>query len=308
VSIPGVVVAGEALFDVVSGPDLALAAHAGGGPFNVARTLGRLGVDVAFLGRLSEDRFGARHRAILREDGVRLDHVVDGGEPTTLAVAELAADGRASYRFYLEHTAAIGLRPPEALAAAPDGAGALVVGTLALAVAPAADAVEALVERLAGEALVVLDPNVRPPALLDEEAYRRRLERVLARTHVLKASDEDLEWILPGRPDEDAARELLGAGPAVVVVTRGPEGASVVTPEGTLRVPAPAVEVADTIGAGDAFLGGWLAHWTASGPPREGLGDRARLEAATRFACEIAAATCARPGADPPRRTGWRPA
>ena len=103
-----IVVAGEALFDLVADDTGRLHAHPGGGPFNAARTIGRLEQPVAFLGRLSTDRFGARLRFELESDGVRLDTVVTTDEPTTLALAELAADGSAVYRFYADGTSAAG--------------------------------------------------------------------------------------------------------------------------------------------------------------------------------------------------------
>ncbi len=101
-----IVVAGEALFDLVLTEDGAVRAHPGGGPFNAARTIGRLGAPVTFLGGISTDAFGRRLAAMLAADGV--DHPAElvTDAPTTLAVAELAGDGGASYRFYTDATAA----------------------------------------------------------------------------------------------------------------------------------------------------------------------------------------------------------
>ena len=105
---PSIVVGGEALVDLVAGGG-ALEAHLGGGPFNTARTLGRLEQPVAFLGRISRDRFGAQMLAQLEEDGVGLDAVVPTDDPTTLALAEVDARGAATYRFYWQGTSAPGL-------------------------------------------------------------------------------------------------------------------------------------------------------------------------------------------------------
>src|SRR3954447_3814766 len=193
VRMPGgtILVAGEALYDLVPRGDGDLSAHPGGGPFNTARTIARLEQPVTFLGRLSSDRFGATLERMLAEDGVALDAVVRTMDPTTLAVAEVDAQGVARYRFYTQGTSAAGLTTEAALAALPDGVDALHVGTLGLALEPVAGAVEAVVERLAGRALVMVDPNIRPWAIADPAAYRARLERVLARTHVVKVSEED---------------------------------------------------------------------------------------------------------------------
>ncbi len=298
------VVGGEALVDLVApdGAGDALRALPGGGPFNSARTLARLGVPTAYLGRLSTDRFGARLEEMLVEDGVGLEAVVRTDEPTTLALAELDAAGSATYHFYSSGTSAAGLRPEEALAALPADPAALHVGTLGLVLEPVADALEAVVERLADHALVVLDPNVRPSAIADPAAFRARIDRLVARTDLVKASAEDLAWLAPGAGPADAARELLGRGPSAVLVTLGGEGALVVHGTGDVEVTAPRVEVVDTIGAGDAFAGGVLGWWLEHGLGTEALADRDRVAQATAFGCRVAALTCTRPGADPPRR------
>jgi fructokinase len=296
-----ILVGGEALVDLVVRDGDDVGAHLGGGPFNCARTLGRLEQPVAYLGRLSTDRFGSRLRAQLEEDGVRLDAVVATDDPTTLALAELDAQGAAAYRFYVAGTSAAGLTPEAALEVLPERVEMLHAGTLGLVFEPTAHALEAVVERVAGDALVMLDLNCRPSAIDDPEGYRARLERLLPRCDVVKASDADLEYLDPGRPDTEAARALLGAGPGVVLLTRGERGACVVTAEGDTDVAAPRVEVADTIGAGDAFGGGFLAWWRRAGLRAADLARGEQVVEATRFACLVAARTCERPGASPPR-------
>jgi fructokinase len=114
-----ILVAGEALYDLVVRDGDSIAAHPGGGPFNTARTIGRLEQPVAYLGRLSTDRFGRTHERLLAEDGVSLGAVVRTEEPTTLALAELDAQGGARYRFYERGTAAPGLTTEDALGALP---------------------------------------------------------------------------------------------------------------------------------------------------------------------------------------------
>ena len=296
-----IVVGGEALYDLVAGADGTIAAHPGGGPFNTARTIGRLEQPVAFLGRLSTDHFGERHEQMLTDDGVSLSATTRTDEPTTLAIAEVDSAGLARYRFYSTGTAALGLTPEAALAALPDDVDVLHVGTLGLVFEPIAAALEAVVEHLHESALVVLDPNCRPASLDDEPAYRTRLGRVMRRSHLLKLSEEDLAWLDPGRAPTDAARAMLEAGPAVVLLTRGPKGAVAISPHAETAVAAPAVEMVDTIGAGDAFGGGFLAWWRARGLGREALADHDRVVEATQFAARVAALTCARPGASPPR-------
>ena len=296
-----IVVAGEALVDLVPAADGTLGAHPGGGPYNAARTVGRLGQPVAYLGRLSTDRFGRRLRAELVADGVSLTGTTDTDDPTTLALAEVGEAGVARYRFYTAGTSAAGLEPAAALAALPAATAALHVGTLGLVLEPMATALEAAVEAVGDDVVVLVDPNCRPWAITDEPTYRARLARVVARADVVKVSEEDLAWLEPELPPLDAARRLAAAGSGVVLVTRGADGAVVVAGDRVDAVPAPAVELVDTIGAGDAFGGAFLAWWRRADL---GRGDVRRHDAvieATRFACLVAARTCERAGAVPPR-------
>jgi fructokinase len=307
-----IVVTGEALIDLVLRRNGDLAGHPGGGPYNVARTIGRLGQPVAYLGRVSTDGFGSRLRSELEADGVALDAVVATDVPTTLALAEIDPSGGAHYQFYASGTSAPGLTLEAAEAVLPEHPGAFYLGTLGLVFEPMASTLETLLRGMGEETLVALDPNCRPTTIADPAAYRGRLGRLLGRTDVLKASDADLAWLDPGTEPVDAARALLTAdgersGDAaaarggIALVTLGGDGALVVTPEEVVAVPAPVVDVVDTIGAGDAFMGGFLAYWHGHGLGRADLGRLDELERAAGFACRVAALTCARSGADPPR-------
>ena len=296
-----IVVGGEALFDLVLEGTEQLQAHPGGGPFNTARTLGRLEQRVGYLGRLSSDRFGTRLRQILLDDRVSVDTAVATDDPTTLALAELDPTGTARYRFYATGTSAPGLTAEAALRALPPRVDILHVGTLGLVLEPCADALEAVVERLAGRALIAVDPNCRPAIISDEDGYRARLRRVLAGADLVKVSEEDVAWLDPHRDPVAATRELMSGGASAAVLTRGGEGAVAMTAAGEVAVPAPPADVVDTIGAGDAFGGGFLAWWRRAGHGREELSDLSAVVEATRFACLVAAKTCERPGASPPR-------
>jgi fructokinase len=250
-----IVVAGEALVDLVPGDGDVLAAHLGGGPFNVARAIARQGGRAAFLGRLSTDHFGRRLGASLGEAGVDLSLSVSTPDPTTLAVASLDAAGAASYSFYIDGTSAPGL------ATAPDvsHAATLCVGTLGLLYDPTASTLEALVLSAPREQLIAVDPNIRPAAIRDERAYRARLSRIFGRADVIKASADDLAWLSPGTAPADALRTLLRPG-ALGFATLGADGAIVIQDDTTTHIPAPPVAVIDTIGAGDAFLATLLTH------------------------------------------------
>jgi fructokinase len=296
-----VVVTGEALVDVVLAPDGSLVGHPGGGPYNVARTIGRLEQPVVYLGRVSTDGFGSRLRRELELDGVGMQAVVATDAPTTLALVEVDADGIARYRFYNAGTSAPGLTLEEATAALPERIGTFYLGTLGLVFEPMATTLEALVRGMPDSTLVALDPNCRPATIDDPAAYRGRLGRLLERADLVKASEEDLAWLSPGVEPVRAARELLAVASSIALVTLGPRGALVVTEETVLEVGAPAVEVVDTIGAGDAFMGSFLAHWHERGFGRSDLARLDDVAEAAAFACRVAAITCSRAGADPPR-------
>ena len=292
---------GEALVDLVLRPDGSIRPFLGGGPFNTARTLGRLDVAVAFLGRISDDAFGRQLIGMLRDDSVDVSSVIRTDDPTTLALAELDSSGAASYRFYIEGTSVPGLSADVAVAHLPNTIDALHVGTLALVMEPFASACEAVVSSIAKHALVFVDPNVRPRVIRNREVYLRRLDRFIARADVVKVSDDDLAWLVPGVEPEAAARAMLLTGADLVLVTLGGDGALVVGHDFTERVTVPPVVVVDTIGAGDSFSGGVLAWWHDNGRPS--LANREAAREATTFGCRVAARTVAVAGANPPTRS-----
>ncbi|HEY8643367.1 MAG TPA: carbohydrate kinase [Candidatus Dormibacteraeota bacterium] len=281
-----IVVAGEALVDIVGGVP-----RPGGGPYNTARALARLGAPTRFLGRLSDDSFGTLLRDGLVADGVDLALTSFGAEPTTRALAELDAGGTARYRFEVGGTSAPNLAVAGEL---PPGARALHVGTLGLVLEPMATALVELAMRESGRRLLMVDPNVRPDLVADPSAYRRRLESVFARATIVKASAGDMAWLYPGHDLERAAAAVLALGAGMVVVTLGAEGALAVARGVRARAPAPRVKVVDTIGAGDAFGAGllaWLYERDLLSPDLElSAGE---LEAALRFACRVASLACA---------------
>ena len=301
-----IVVGGEALIDLLVRPDGSVAATPGGGPYTTARTIGRLGVPVTFLGRLSNDRFGREIAARLAEDGVALGCPEPVVEPTTLAVAELDDDGQAHYRFYLDGTSAPRLLPADLAGVRAVAPRAVHVGTLGLAVEPMASTLESFVADLAFEVVAMVDPNCRPSVIADPIAYRARIGRILLRADVVKVSHEDLAYLRPGADAADAARSLLPAsgqgGPAVVLLTAGAGDVVAFTPTGELRTAVRQAHVVDTVGAGDAFGGAFLAWWVGAGLGRTALEDERALRDAIGAAVEVAVLTCERLGADPPRR------
>ncbi|MFJ3756017.1 carbohydrate kinase [Streptomyces sp. NPDC090080] len=294
-----IVVAGEALIDLVpqgAGALAPLQPALGGGPYNTAVALGRLGSPTAFCSRASHDAFGEALLDGLRGAGVDVSLVERGTEPTTLAAATIDAQGSASYSFYVDGTADRLFTAPAALPAATR---ALSFGTLSLVLEPGASAYEELLRRAAGQGLfTALDPNIRAGLITDPDAYRARFKSWLPSVTLLKLSEEDALW-LGGTP-----REWLSAGPSAVVITHGGEGLSAFTPDGTVyAVPGEEVDVVDTIGAGDtvnaALLHGLAVQDALSAEALAGLGADGWTRL-LRFAARAAAITCSRAGAEPP--------
>jgi fructokinase len=299
-------VIGEALIDLeVDGAEARHPiAHPGGSPMNVAVTLGRLESGAAFFGRLGGDAFGRLLRDHLVDSQVDLRWAVDAEEPTSLAVVSIAEGGGANYSFHVEGTADWQWAPAE-LPAEPD-LDAVHAGSLAIAVEPGGPVVEAWLATLAESTTISLDPNVRPALLGDPAAYRERLERWIAFSRIVKVSDEDLRWIFPDVTPDAAARRWAEAGVPLVVVTRGGEGALVFAAGEEFAVPAVPTDMVDTVGAGDSFSGGLLDRLSRLGRLRRGDIERLtrdEAEDAVRFASTVAAVTCSRQGANPPRRS-----
>ena len=306
---PGVIaVVGEALVDFVpAGRQGLFEAAPGGSPANVAVGLARLQVPVRLLARIADDLLGHRIRAHLAGNGVDLSCAVRATEPTSLAIVAVGRDGVVEYDFRVQGTADWQWRDEELTGALDGGVVALHSGSLALTMPPGADALLRLLARAREVMTVSYDPNCRPLLMGAPDAVRGGVEALVGLADVVKASSDDLAWLLPGRAPEQVAEAWLAKGPAIVVVTLGPAGAVAAARQaGVLRRPGRAVEVVDTVGAGDACMSALLAGLHR----RDLLGAERRgdLRAVTTDtlselldeAILAAAITCTRHGADPP--------
>ncbi|MFB6525758.1 MULTISPECIES: carbohydrate kinase [unclassified Streptomyces] len=290
-------VIGECVADIVRAPAGSPAAdrvHPGGSPANVAYGLGRLGRDVTLLTQLADDPTGRLIEAHLAGAGVRVE-VGDVPERTPSAVVGLDARGQASYTFDIAWT----LRSGAPAGLAP---GHVHIGSIAAVTSPGASAVLAETERLRERATVSYDPNVRPALMGEHGPAVTRVERCVALSDLVKASDEDLGWLYPGEDPRAVAARWLALGPAVVLVTLGAAGSIAVTRRHTVAAEAPPVTVVDTVGAGDSFMSAVLD--ALAGRERDALAalgadDLARLLGTAGAA---AAVTVSRAGARPPDR------
>ena len=297
---------GEILVDftpvVESGTTVGFHMHPGGSPYNVAVGLARLGAQVEFAGKRSTDPFGRFLAAHLEREGVGTRFLSRSAAPSTLAFVSIQ-DGEPSFAFYGEGAADTQLLPedlPETIASTHF----LHFGSISLLREPTATTIAELVERVRGRALLSCDPNIRPRLIADAAAFHDRLARLLQVSDIVKISATDLRWFDPDRSMDAAAAALLDTGPALVVVTQGAKGAYVRTATNEMRIPARAVDVVDTVGAGDAFTSGLLFRLGNYGvKTRSDLAgvQEDELEESFRFAAVAAAITCTRAGSDPPR-------
>ncbi|APE19755.1 MULTISPECIES: carbohydrate kinase family protein [Streptomyces] len=290
-------VIGECVADIVRAPagsGDADRVHPGGSPANVAYGLGRLGRPVTLLTQLADDPTGRLIEAHLQGAGVRVE-VVDPPVRTPSAVVGLDARGHASYTFDIAWTLTGGA--PADLAP-----GHVHIGSIAAVTAPGAAAVLAETERLRDRATVSYDPNVRPALMGEHGPAVTRVERCVGLSDLVKASDEDLAWLYPGEEPNAVAARWLSLGPAVVLVTRGAQGALAFTRDHTVAADAPRVTVVDTVGAGDSFMSAALDALVGRGRDALGALGAGDLAELLRVAAAAAAVTVSRAGAQPPDR------
>lgn len=298
-----IALAGEALIDFTGGGQMAFQGHCGGSPLNAAVACARLGQPTAYLTQLSTDLFGEQLLQHLQVNGVDTRFVLRSDAPSTVAFVERGPQTN-RYAFYSLKSADSGWSP-DPLPVLPDSCRFLHFGSISLLQDPAAQVISRLIAANAGQRVIVFDPNVRLSLIDDLPAYRRRVAGWMRQTNLLKLSDEDVDALLPGVAQRDAASQWLEAGVRAVVITCGGEGATLYRAGCTpMEIAAPKVVVADTIGAGDTFTAGLsialLEQGVGKADGLTALPDEKWLQV-MRFAATAAALNCAREGANPPR-------
>lgn len=284
-------VIGEALVDLISeGDTWRFQAAPGGSPLNVAVGLAAAGHRVRLASELGDDLFGELVQAYLASHGVDPTDLVTTGAPTNLAIARLDRTGAARYDFRLGWR----WRGRPRLA----GVGGLHVGSLGAVLAPGAVAVREILAGAHRSGIpVCYDPNVRPTLMGD--GARPAIEALVGAADLVKLSSDDLAWLHPDTPAAEVAAGWLRRGrPRLVVLTRGARGAVAFTAGHRLECAAPAIEVVDTVGAGDAFTAGLLSSLAAAGALADPRPDAVTV--ALRHATARATATCRQRGAAPP--------
>jgi fructokinase len=257
------------------------------------------------MARLADNAFGRLLRGAAAAEGIDLTSAPRATEPTTLAVVSVDRPGHATYDFYLQGTADWQWTAAE-LNGLPADTSVLHFGSIASWTAPGSEPIDrvAAQARAGGRVLVSYDPNVRPAVLGDRARGRELVERSVRHAHLVKGSREDLEWLYPSESVDEIAPRWNDLGAALVVITDGADGAIAYRPgAGPLRRRGRAVEVVDTIGAGDSFTAGLLGALV-----RRGLDDPDHLAAMPDTALAevideavlVSSVTCERAGADPP--------
>jgi fructokinase len=294
-----VALVGEALVDIVHRPDGTVQEHPGGSPANVALALGRLGRKPQLVTSLAADDRGRVVTGWLEEAGVDVAAAAPTSGRTSTAMARLDATGAAHYVFDIEWQVDAELAEESSV---------LHVGSIGAYLEPGASGVESLVRHRRAMSTITFDPNIRPALIADPAAVRERVMQLVAIADVIKASDEDVRWLYPGRDIAEIAEEWHAAGAAIVVMTLGEKGARGSADCGVVSVSPVATTVSDTVGAGDTFMGalidGLIGERLVGADRRDALRSIGadRLQAVLDRSAAAAAITVSRPGTDPP----WR--
>jgi fructokinase len=291
-------VAGEVLIDLIPNGDQYFAV-VGGGPANTAKALANLGVKTHFIDGISTDNYGQMSKAELLSANVLLDYAKYSTKPTCTAKIKLSKSGSASYEFIIEDTAtfdfsATWLPGPQRLKPS-----LLHIGTLATIIEPGASVLFEWAQSVVHVAPIVFDPNIRPAVLSDRDEYVKKVEKWVAISSAVKVSDEDLNWLYPGKAINEIASKWLEVGVQLVVVTLGDKGITAYRKDEEISVDAVKVDVADTVGAGDT-VGAVLVEAIVDNGLDRLTGEV--LKTMLKRAVMAAAITVSRTGANPPSK------
>jgi len=276
----------------------------GGSPLNVGTACARLGVETGFVGQLSTDLFGDALLEHMVQNGLDTRFVLRSSAPSTLGFVDLA-HGHPRYAF-LRNGAADALYNPKKLPDLPTNLRFVQFGSISMLSDPTRSSIEGIVKGVRERCTLVFDPNVRPTLIPDKKDYLERFEGWVALSHLVKLSEEDLEWLYPRIPQEWVAEKFTQSGAHAVIVTRGEAGAHLYLESGSnFAVAAPQVQVLDTVGAGDTFTAGLMVALLEGGfvqtSDLKGM-SLERWEVILEFAGRAAALNCTRAGCDPPTR------
>jgi fructokinase len=289
-------VVGEVLIDLIPDADQYLAI-VGGGPANTAKALAKLGVETYFIDGISKDEYGLMAKAELLSVNVLLNYAQYSDKPTCTAKVTLSKSGSASYEFVIEDTATFDFSHqwlPEPQTHKPL---LLHIGTLATVIEPGVSVLFEWAQSVATVAPIVFDPNIRPAVLGNRDDYVKKVEKWVSISSAVKVSDEDLNWLYPGKSIDEMVNKWLEVGVQLVVVTLGDKGITAYRENEEITVGAVKVVVADTVGAGDT-VGAVLVEAIVKNGLDKLTGEV--LKTMLKRAAKAAAITVSRTGANPP--------
>jgi fructokinase len=291
-------VVGEVLIDLIPNGNEHLAV-VGGGPANTAKALAKLGVKTYFIDGISNDEYGqiAKHELISAH--VSLDYAQYSNKPTCTAKVILSSSGSASYEFVIKDTASFDFSHqwlPDPQNIKPS---LLHIGTLATVIEPGASVLFKWAQSVANVAPIVFDPNIRPAVMDNRVEYMKMVEKWVTISSAVKVSDEDLNWLYPGKVIDQIVNEWLEVGVELVVVTLGDKGITAYRKNEQISVYAVKVVVADTVGAGDT-VGAVLVEAIVNNGLDKLTGEV--LKSMLNRAVKAAAITVSRTGANPPSK------
>jgi fructokinase len=291
-------VVGEVLIDLIP-EGLDRKPVVGGGPANTAKALAKLGIDTQFIDGISSDQYGQMANDELVSAGVKLDYVEYSDKPTCLAIVSLSHLGTATYEFVIENTATFDFTSEWLPNPQTDRPSLLHIGTLATIIEPGASVLFEWVQSVAQVAPIVFDPNIRPNVLGDRDEYVKKVEKWVAISSAVKVSDEDLNWLYPGKVINEIVNEWIEVGVELVVVSLGEQGITAFRKNEQTSVVPVKVDVADTVGAGDT-VGAVLVEAIVKNS-LDGLTGEV-LKTMLNRAVKAAAITVSRTGANPPSK------
>jgi len=279
----------------------------GGCSYNTSIAISRLKQPAAFFGKISTDFFGEKQVRRLRENNVRDDLLIRSDLDPILAFIKTEEGREPQYAFYDEGTCDRSLSIEE-LPVLPDETTCIVFGSVSMTMEPIATTIETFINRAAEKKVIAFDPNIRPMMIKDRAAYLKRFEKWAGASTIVKISAEDYDYIRANTDPREALRSIIDMGSKLAIMTLGPDGAIAMLKRGTevIEAGSPAVDagaIADTVGAGDTFLGAILAwlerndkmsHNAIAALSEKDLND------ALAFANKAAAIVCTRRGAEPP--------
>jgi fructokinase len=272
--------------------------EAGGAPANVACAVAKLGGESAFIGKLGADAFGDFLLSTLQDVGVDTRYVFRTTEANTaLAFVSLKADGNRDFMFYRKPSADMLLAEADIEQSWFHAGDILHFCSVDLIEAPVKYAhIRAIQAMKAQGGIVSFDPNVRLPLWEDKEQCRQTILQFIPYTHILKISDEELEFITGIKDEKSAIASLFIGDVKLVIYTKGPNGAELHTPNYSISVPAQKVKVLETTGAGDSFIGAFLYQISRQTIPLTDISKEAATQI-LEFAAIVAAITTTRKGA-----------